>query len=149
MKDTDVCLSVNHEQVRQQLGKFPVIQQLLDFSEKTPTFTVGHYLKSLTDSQLEEWLEFTELLSETRENTEFSADIEDLHTAMFMAICILGTAEGLSIEELERDIGSNAEFLINLITITGLERKGLVIAFFENMTFEVTGEDLPIVRRKD
>lgn len=145
----DTCMSINFEQVRQQLGTFPVIQQLLNFSEKTPTFTVGYYLKSLTDSQLEEWLEFVEVLSATRENTEFSTDIENLHTAMFMAICILGTAEGLTIEELERDIGSNVEFLINLITITGLERKGLVTAFFENMTFEVTEEDLPIVRRKD
>lgn len=143
--------SINFDEVRRQFSDAPALQHLLRFLAKNPVSTVGYYLKSLSDEDFEKWEELIEL-----ENPDADEDtptkLSERSTLHLMAACmIFATAEGLTIEELlEQDPGMCVEYLVNILMCVGLERKGIVDVFYENLTFEMSEEhfDKPIVQRK-
>lgn len=134
---------IDFKRVANTTDLLPVVRlTALNLSEN-PYISVGEWIQGLNDLSLREAQEMSEA---TLEGDDCNPEL--LEQLMLLTL-MLASAEGTlgSSRDLDR-MGEQMAILRNLITITSLERKGLVTCRFENFTLGDDMGDKIIVEKK-
>lgn len=113
--------SINYSNVAKQKGLSNVTRVLAMDLIENPYLVIGDFFKNLSDSSLEELLSLV------------NRDDEEAISETLLLSEMLSKAEGLT-NSLE-DMSKNIEMFRVLVAGTSLHRKGLIKAYFQNMSF--------------
>lgn len=113
--------SLNYDNIAKHKNLCNVTRVLAMDLMQNPYIVVGDFFKNLSDSSLEELL-----------NLVNNEDEQSLAETLLLSE-MLSRAEG--VENNLKEMGENVGVIRILVAGTALHRKGLVKAYFENMTF--------------
>lgn len=110
-------------------SEFPaVIRRTAKTLQEVPYLTVGQFLQSLSDDEIEEIESFVDVsMCVSDEDDDIPFEMESLVLLTEM----LATAEGVSIEQ--PDV-TRINALVVLLTLERLKRKGRVVLYYDKMT---------------
>ena len=120
--DFDFPFEINYEKILKTNNILPMVRLLAADLMKNPYMTIGSYLQRARDSDLQLILEASEV-----EEDERLSDI------LLMAE-MLAKAEGVETECIE-DVYKHLNSFITLVAVASLERKKLIIADYDVMSF--------------
>jgi hypothetical protein len=124
--------SLNYRNIAEANWILPTIRLLAIDLQKKSYVTVGDWFRGLADSSVYELQELTETCYEDPDN------VESMEQMMLLAMMLAsgeGTCDMNDMEKNRTQLG----MLMSLITVVGLERKGFVRVFYENLTL---GDDM-------
>ena len=120
--DFDFPFEINYEKILKTNNILPMVRLLAADLMKNPYMTIGSYLQRARDSDLQ-------LILEASEDEED----ERLSDILLMAE-MLAKAEGVETECIE-DVYKHLNSFITLVAVASLERKKLIIADYDVMSF--------------
>jgi hypothetical protein len=128
---------VNLERVIEDKQTHSIIRLLAVDMQKNPYITVGEWLKSLSNKDIQSLVEDL-------------ADADDMNDAGMQSL-ILGTlmlsrAEQVFIES-DEELAKAAEMFRIFIVISSLDRKGLAKAIYQNMSFGEDAKNLHVAEK--
>jgi hypothetical protein len=128
---------VNLERVIEDKQTHSIIRLLAVDMQKNPYITVGEWLKSLSNKDVQSLVEDL-------------ADADDMNDAGMQSL-ILGTlmlsrAEQVFIES-DEELAKAAEMFRIYIVISSLDRKGLAKAIYQNMSFGEDAKNLHVAEK--
>lgn len=124
--------SLNYRNIAEANWILPTIRLLAIDLQKKSYVTVGDWFRGLTDSSVYELQELAETCYENPDNEE---SMEQMMLLAMMLASGEGTCDMKDMEKNRTQLG----MLMSLITVVGLERKGFVRVFYENLTL---GDDM-------
>jgi hypothetical protein len=124
--------SLNYRNIAEANWILPTIRLLAIDLQKNPYVTVGDWFRGLADSSVYELQELAETCYENPDNEE---SMEQMMLLAMMLASGEGTCDMNDMEKNRTQLG----MLMSLITVVGLERKGFVRVFYENLTL---GDDM-------
>ena len=124
--------SLNYRNIAEANWILPTIRLLAIDLQKNPYVTVGDWFRGLADSSVYELQELAETCYENPDNEE---SMEQMMLLAMMLASGEGTCDMKDMEKNRTQLG----MLMSLITVVGLERKGFVRVFYENLTL---GDDM-------
>lgn len=124
--------SLNYRNIAEANWILPTIRLLAIDLQKNPYVTVGDWFRGLADSSIYELQELAETCYENPDNEE---SMEQMMLLAMMLASGEGTCDMKDMEKNRTQLG----MLMSLITVVGLERKGFVRVFYENLTL---GDDM-------
>jgi hypothetical protein len=127
LKFEDDGYNINYRNVAEANWILPTIRLLAIDMQKNPYVTVGDWFRGLGTSSV---LELQELAETCYEDPDNADALEQLMLLTMMLASAEGTCDMQDMEKNRTQLG----MLLSLITIVGLERKGLVRVFYENLT---------------
>jgi hypothetical protein len=131
--------SLNYRNIAEANWVLPTIRLLAIDMQKNPYATLGDWFRGLADSSVHE-------LQELAETCYQDPDSETMEQMMLLTM-MLASAEGTcDIGDMEKN-RTQLGMMMSLITIVGLERKGLVRVFYENLTLGTDMSDAVIVEK--
>lgn len=125
--------TINYSNVAKQKNLCNVTRVLAMDLIENPYLIVGDFFKSLSDGSLEELVSLV------------NRDDDDAISETLLLSEMLSKAEGLT-NSLE-DMSKNIEMFRVLVAGTSLHRKGLIRAYFENMSFGADAGELMLFER--
>ena len=133
--DFDFPFKINYEKLLKTKDILPMVRLLAADLMKNPYMTIGTYLQKARDSDLQ-------LILESSEDDED----ERLCDILLMAE-MLAKAEGVETDSIE-DIHNHLNAFITLVAVASLERKGLIDADYDVMSFGEEFAHHTIAKRK-
>ena len=133
--DFDFPFEINYERVFKANNILPMVRLLAAELMKNPYMTIGAYLQRARDSDLQ-------LILEASEDEED----ERLSDILLMAE-MLAKAEGVETDCIE-DVYKHLNSFITLVAVASLERKGLILADYDVMSFGEEFAHHTIAKRK-
>ena len=133
--DFNFPMEINYERVLKSNNILPMVRLLAADLMKNPYMTIGTYLQKARDSDLQ-------LILEASEDEED----ERLSDILLMAE-MLAKAEGVETECIE-DVYKHLNSLITLAAVASLERKKLILADYDVMSFGEEFAHHTIAKRK-
>jgi hypothetical protein len=133
--DFDFPFEINYEKVFKTNSILPMVRLLAAELMKNPYMTIGAYLQKARDSDLQ-------LILEASEDEED----ERLSDILLMAE-MLAKAEGVETDSIE-DVYKHLNSFITLVAVASLERKGLILADYDVMSFGEEFAHSTIAKRK-
>ena len=133
--DFDFPFEINYEKILKTNNILPMVRLLAADLMKNPYMTIGSYLQRARDSDLQ-------LILEASEDEED----ERLSDILLMAE-MLSKAEGVETECIE-DVYKHLNSFITLVAVASLERKKLIIADYDVMSFGEEFAHSTIAKRK-
>lgn len=130
--------TINYKKIVSSTTMLTVTRLLASSLIINPYMRVGHFLKSLSDHDLEILTHLT--------NKSFDTDPQ--YEELLLMAEMLARAEGATSDNLD-EITTHLEMFIMLIAIESLYRKGLVEVIHDNMSFGEDAGDLLIVKMKE
>jgi hypothetical protein len=116
----------------------PTIRLLAMDLQKNPYARIGDWLRALPETSMSELLELADAVAR--------GDQDSMEQIMLLT-CMLASAEGTDdLNDLEK-IRTQLGMMVNIIAITGLDRKGLVRVHYDNLTLGDDMGDAIIVER--
>ncbi len=112
------------DKIRNNKKSSAITRMLAATLQLNPYMTIGQFLKNLNDDDLHSLLEKTEDIGPENEGTE----------DVLLITMMLAQAEGTSAETMETLL-ENVNAMCIFIAGTSLARKGLVKAYYDNMSF--------------
>ena len=131
----DFPFEINYEKVFKTNDILPMVRLLAAELMKNPYMTIGSYLQRARDSDLQTILEASE-----------DEEDERLSDILLMAE-MLAKAEGVDTECIE-DVYKHLNSFITLAAVASLERKKLIIADYDVMSFGEEFAHSTIAKRK-
>jgi hypothetical protein len=131
----DFPFEINYEKVFKTNDILPMVRLLAAELMKNPYMTIGSYLQRARDSDLQTILEASE-----------DEEDERLSDILLMAE-MLAKAEGVETECIE-DVYKHLNSFITLVAVASLERKKLIIADYDVMSFGEEFAHSTIAKRK-
>ena len=131
----DFPFEINYEKVFKTNDILPMVRLLAAELMKNPYMTIGSYLQRARDSDLQTILEASE-----------DEEDERLSDILLMAE-MLAKAEGVETECIE-DVYKHLNSFITLAAVASLERKKLIIADYDVMSFGEEFAHSTIAKRK-
>ena len=132
--------SLNYRNIAEATWVLPTIRLLAIDMQKNPYATLGDWFRGLSDSSVYELQELAETCHQDPENAETMEQ-------MMLLTMMLASAEGTcDIGDMEKN-RTQLGMMMSLITIVGLERKGLVRVFYENLSLGTDMRDAVIVEK--
>jgi hypothetical protein len=126
---------INYERVFKANNILPMVRLLAAELMKNPYMTIGSYLQRARDSDLQTILEASE-----------DEEDERLSDILLMAE-MLAKAEGVETDSIE-DVYKHLNSFITLAAVASLERKGLILADYDVMSFGEEYAHSTIAKRK-
>lgn len=124
MDENDIRYTVNYDILLKSKDVSSVTKLLATKLKENPYTTVGDYLQSLSDSDVETLL------------TNIDGDeTEKNYSDVILISEMLATAEGLDSSKDFDGMVKRTHYLVGFLTIESLRRKGLVKIHYENMSF--------------
>jgi hypothetical protein len=133
--DFDFPMSISYERIVQAKDILPMVRLLAADLMKNPYMTLGTYFQTASASDLQ-------LILEASEDEED----ERLSDILLMAE-MLAKAEGVETECIE-DVYKHLNSFITLTAVASLERKGLILADYDVMSFGEEFAHSTIAKRK-
>jgi len=133
--DFDFPFEINYEKVFKTNSILPMVRLLAAELMKNPYMTIGAYLQKARDTDLQTILEASE-----------DDEDERLSDILLMAE-MLAKAEGVETECIE-DVYKHLNSFITLTAVASLERKGLILADYDVMSFGEEFAHSTIAKRK-
>jgi hypothetical protein len=133
--DFNFPMEINYERVLKSNNILPMVRLLAADLMKNPYMTIGTYLQKARDSDLQ-------LILEASEDEED----ERLSDILLMAE-MLAKAEGVETECIE-DVYKHLNSFITLVAVASLERKKLILADYDVMSFGEEFAHHTIAKRK-
>lgn len=133
--DFDFPFEINYEKVFKTNSILPMVRLLAAELMKNPYMTIGAYLQKARDSDFQ-------LILEASEDEED----ERLSDILLMAE-MLAKAEGVETDSIE-DVYKHLNSFITLVAVASLERKGLILADYDVMSFGEEFAHSTIAKRK-
>jgi hypothetical protein len=133
--DFDFPFEINYERVFKANNILPMVRLLAAELMKNPYMTIGSYLQRARDSDLQTILEASE-----------DEEDERLSDILLMAE-MLAKAEGVETDSIE-DVYKHLNSFITLVAVASLERKGLILADYDVMSFGEEFAHSTIAKRK-
>ena len=133
--DFNFPMEINYEKVLKTNSILPMVRLLAAELMKNPYMTIGTYLQKARDSDLQ-------LILEASEDEED----ERLSDILLMAE-MLAKAEGVETECIE-DVYKHLNSFITLVAVASLERKKLILANYDVMSFGEEFAHHTIAKRK-
>ena len=133
--DFDFPFKINYEKLLKTKDILPMVRLLAADLMKNPYMTIGTYLQKARDSDLQ-------LILESSEDDED----ERLCDILLMAE-MLAKAEGVETDSIE-DVHNHLNAFITLVAVASLERKGLIDADYDVMSFGEEFAHHTIAKRK-
>tara|TARA_R110000868_G_scaffold82150_1_gene232097 strand:- start:19 stop:444 length:426 start_codon:yes stop_codon:yes gene_type:complete len=133
--DFDFPFEINYERVFKANNILPMVRLLAAELMKNPYMTIGSYLQRARDSDLQTILEASE-----------DEEDERLSDILLMAE-MLAKAEGVETDSIE-DVYKHLNSFITLAAVASLERKGLILADYDVMSFGEEFAHSTIAKRK-
>jgi hypothetical protein len=133
--DFNFPMEINYEKVLKTNSILPMVRLLAAELMKNPYMTIGAYLQKARDSDLQ-------LILEASEDEED----ERLSDILLMAE-MLAKAEGVETECIE-DVYKHLNSFITLVAVASLERKKLILANYDVMSFGEEFAHHTIAKRK-
>lgn len=127
MSDDFDSYEVNYDRVAEDVKSHPVVRLLALNLKQNPYLTVGDWLQSLSDGSLDDMVELV-----NAEDTDEAAMSD-----MILLSLMLTRAEQVFMKS-DDDLARSVGMLRMFVCLAGLQRKGMIKAFYENMSF---GED--------
>ena len=128
MSDDDIDnYEVNYDRVAEDTQSHAIVRLLAINLKINPYLTVGEWLQSLSDGSLEDMIDIV--------NAEDSD--ESAMSNMILLVLMLTRAEQVFIRS-DDDLARSIGMLRMFVCMASLQRKGMIKAFYENMSF---GED--------
>lgn len=131
--------NLNYRNIAEANWILPTIRLLAIDMQKNPYATLGDWFRGLADSSV---YELQELAETCYENPE-SETMEQMMLLTMMLASAEGTCDMGDMEKNRTQLG----MMMSLITIVGLERKGLVRVFYENLSLGTDMRDAVIVEK--
>jgi hypothetical protein len=131
----DFPFEINYERVFKANNILPMVRLLAAELMKNPYMTIGAYLQRARDSDLQTILEASE-----------DEEDERLSDILLMAE-MLAKAEGVETDSIE-DVYKHLNSFITLAAVASLERKGLILADYDVMSFGEEFAHSTIAKRK-
>lgn len=133
--DFDFPFEINYEKVFKTNSILPMVRLLAAELMNNPYMTIGAYLQKARDSDFQ-------LILEASEDEED----ERLSDILLMAE-MLAKAEGVETDSIE-DVYKHLNSFITLVAVASLERKGLILADYDVMSFGEEFAHSTIAKRK-
>jgi hypothetical protein len=122
--------SLNLSEIAMASHVSPTIRLLAMDLQKNPYARIGDWLRALPETSMSELLELADAVSR--------GDTDSMEQMMLLT-CMLAAAEGTDdLNDLEK-IRTQLGMMVNIIAITGLDRKGLVRVHYDNLSL---GDDM-------
>lgn len=135
MDDFDFPFEINYENILKTKDVLPMVRLLAADLMANPYMTLGTYFQTAKDTDLE-------LIIEASEDEED----ERLSDILLMAE-MLARAEGVTTDDID-DVHNHLNIFITLAAVTSLDRKDLVDANYDNMSFGEEFAQHIIAKRK-
>jgi len=136
MDEFDVgAYQLNWEGIANEKNNLAVTRLLAKQLMENPYIVVGTFIKEMSDSDLYAL------------NAKLDTDNEDKYNDLLLMSEMLATAEGCPQCKTVDEWQERANYLATLLTIESLNRKGLVKAYHENMSFHDDMGDKMIVEK--
>lgn len=132
----DFPFEINYEKIVQTKSLLPMVRLLAADLMKNPYMTLGLYFQTAKDTDLELILESSE-----------DEDDERLSDILLMAE-MLAKAEGVITEDID-DVYVHLNTFITLAAVTSLDRKDLIDAEYDNMSFGEEYSKHIVAKRKE
>ncbi len=132
----DFPFEINYEKIVQTKSLLPMVRLLAADLMKNPYMTLGLYFQTAKDTDLELILESSE-----------DEDDERLSDILLMAE-MLAKAEGVITEDIE-DVYVHLNTFITLAAVASLDRKDLIDAEYDNMSFGEEYSKHIVAKRKE
>ena len=133
--DFDFPFEINYEKILNTNSILPMVRLLAADLMKNPYMTIGAYLQRARNEDLQ-------LILEASEDEED----ERLRDILLMAE-MLAKAEGVETDSIE-DVFKHLNSFITLAAVASLERKGLILADYDVMSFGEEFAHSTIAKRK-
>jgi len=133
--DFDFPFEINYEKILNTNSILPMVRLLAADLMKNPYMTIGTYLQRARNDDLQIILEASE-----------DEDDERLSDILLMAE-MLAKAEGVETDSIE-DVYKHLNSFITLAAVASLERKGMIIADYDVMSFGEEFAHYTIAKRK-
>lgn len=130
------------EKIHKQKGYSAVTRLLAASLMMNPYMSVGAFFQSISDDDLESLLQKSEDIGKAEEGECQPGTEEILLIAMMLA-----QAEGCPAQDLD-ELHDNVSILSVFIAGTSLARKGIVDAYYDNMSFGPDMRDAKVFSRK-
>ena len=134
--DFDFPFEINYEKVFKTNSVLPMARLLAATLMENPYMSIGKYMQKARDKELALILE----ISENEEDPRLS-------DVLLMAE-MLARAEGIETPDIET-VQSHLQTFISYVAITTLQRKDLVVAHYNNMSFGEEFQRKIVAERKD
>ena len=131
------CYEVNLDRVSEDKNTHPIIRLLAVDLQKNPYVTVGDWLQSLTDNDVQSLIE---QVVEAEEDDEYGMQ------SLILGTLMLSRAEQVFIES-EEQLAKATEMFRVLIVISSLHRKKMAKALYKNMSFGEDAGSLPVAEK--
>ena len=132
----DFPFEINYENILKTKSILPMVRLLAADLMKNPYMTLGLYFQTANDTELE-------LILEVSEDDED----ERLSDILLMAE-MLAKAEGVTSEDID-DVHKHLNAFITLTAVALLDRKDLIVADYDNMSFGEEYAHHVIAKRKE
>ncbi len=119
---------INFQKIVSDKSFLPVTRLLAADMMENPYITVGDFLKGISDNDLAQLMELSNVIEE-----------EDTGEDFILLTEMLATGEGLSFSNDVDEVQMRVNQFVVMLSIESLYRKGLVKIYRENMSF---GEDM-------
>lgn len=128
------CYEVNLDRVIEDKNTHPIIRLLAVDLQKNAYVTVGTWLLSLSDNDIQSLID---------DVVEASDDDEVGMQSLILGTLMLSRAEQVFIDN-EEQLAQASEMFRIFIVISSLQRKGMAQALYKNMSFGEDAAQLPI-----
>lgn len=136
MDENDIRYTVNYDMLLKSKDVSSIAKLLATKLKENPYTTVGDFLQSLSDSDVDSLL------------TKIDGDeTEKNYSDVILISEMLATAEGLDSSKDFDAIMERTNYMVGFLTIESLRRKGLAKIHYENMSFGSDFGDKIIVEK--
>lgn len=146
VRDEDVpFLTVNYKEIARDRDLSSITRSLAWNICETGYLTVGHFLQSLNDSDIQTLLDMIHDSQVSDEEEEGGG----IHEELVLITLMLNAAETTTEQDSLDTLLQKCNVLTTLILCTSLHRKGLVDCAYENFSLQEDMHTAVVARRKD